>query len=257
MVWSTGAGALEYEIAALETAPPTTSMVRAVNSIDPGPWSIPESKTPGDALGPPLNVIAKAQERALEISWGAPAGASGVITWEVRYIQSDAPDRADENWESEDRLTRSAPYRHTVDGLLSATNYDVQVRGFNANGAGQWSVVASGAPYDPPGRPELAPLVLESQAVTILWTRPDDDGGADITSYDLQYWQGELPDANTNWNLRSNIWRVARDSKTSFRLGRLRNGNRYWVRLRAQTPPARGLGQMRNPGFHERPRVRR
>ena len=248
MVWSTGAGALEYEIAALENGTSYDVQVRAVNSIDPGPWSIPESKTPGDALGPPLNVIAKAQERALEISWGAPAGASGVITWEVRYIQSDTTDRADENWESEDRLIQSVPYRHTVSDLLPATNYDVQVRGFNANGAGQWSVVASGRPYDPPGRPELAPLVLESQAVTLLWTRLVDDGGADITSYDLQYWQGELPDANTNWNLRSNIWRVTRDSKTSFRLGGLRNGNRYWVRLRAANAGGEGPWSSAQPG---------
>ena len=113
-VWSRVSGALEYEITALENGTSYDVQVRAVNSIDPGPWSIPESKTPGDALGPPLNVIAKAQERALEISWGAPAGASGVITWEVRYIQSDITDRADENWESEDRLTRPAPYRHTI-----------------------------------------------------------------------------------------------------------------------------------------------
>ncbi len=103
-----------------------------------------------------------------------------IVNWEVRYIQSDTTDRADENWESDYQLIRSAPYRHTIYDLLPATNYDVQVRAFNANGAGQWSEVASGTPYDPPGRPELAPLVLESQAVTIHWTRPVDDGGADI-----------------------------------------------------------------------------
>ncbi len=108
--------------------------------------------------------------------------------------------------------------------------------------------MASGAPYDPPGRPELAPLVLESQAVTLLWTRLVDDGGADITSYHLQYWQGELPDANTNWNLRSNIWRVTRDSKTSFRLGGLRNGNRYWVRLRAANAAGEGPWSSARPG---------
>ena len=233
MVWSTGAGALEYEIAALENGTSYDVQVRAVNSIDPGPWSISESKIPGDALGPPLNVIAMARERALKISWGAPAGASGVITWEVRHIQSDAPDRADENWESDDQLIQSVPYRHTVSDLLPATNYDVQVRAYNANGAGQWSAVASGRPYDPPGRPGLAPLELESQAITIHWTRPDDDGGADISGYDLQHWQGDAPSANVHWNLRSSIWQVTRDSKTSFRLGGLRNGSRYWVRLRA------------------------
>ena len=90
--------------------------------------------------------------------------------------------------------------------------------------------------------------MLESQAVTILWTRPDHDGGADITSYDLQYWQGELPDADTNWNLRSNIWRVTRDSKTSFRLGGLRNGNRYWARLRAVNGGGEGSWSSARPG---------
>ncbi len=232
--WTSGSGTLEYEISGLENGTSYDVQVRAVNSVDPGPWSILESKTPSDTLGPPLQVVARAQLRALEVSWDAPAGAPGIVTWDLRYIRSDATDRSDDQWEIDSRISRSAPYRHTLSGLLHATNYDVQVRGYNPSGAGQWSDAASGTPYDQPGKPSLAPLVLESRAITVHWDRPADDGGADITSYDLQYWQGDAPDPNTNWILRSDIWQVTRDTKTRFRIGNLQNGSRHWVRIRAE-----------------------
>ena len=81
------------------------------------------------------------RRRALTVYWRAPSliGASEVTSYDVRYILSDAPDKADARWTEVEGVWRSGALSATVTGLLDGATYDVQVRGVNAKGGGAWS----------------------------------------------------------------------------------------------------------------------
>ena len=91
--------------------------------------------------GAPDVSVATPGQRALTVFWSAPStiGASEVTTYDVRYILSDAADKADNRWTEENGVWTSGSLRHMVSGLLDRTKYDVQVRGVNAKGRGTWS----------------------------------------------------------------------------------------------------------------------
>ena len=95
--------------------------------------------------GAPAVPGATAGQRALTVFWSAPStiGASEVTGYDVRYILSDAADKADNRWTEEKGVWASGSLTHTLTGLLDDTKYDVQVRGVNAKGGGAWSESAT------------------------------------------------------------------------------------------------------------------
>ena len=78
---------------------------------------------------------------SLTVVWTAPAqpGGSDITSYDVRYIESGAPDKADENWTVVDDAWTSGPLTYAITGLAGDTQYDVQVRAVNAVGDGLWS----------------------------------------------------------------------------------------------------------------------
>ena len=78
------------------------------------------------------------------ITWSAPSntGGSAVTAYDLRYIRSDAPDKADANWTVLEDIwtTGSRPLSHAV-GLTGGQRYDVQVRAVLGSIEGPWSVV--------------------------------------------------------------------------------------------------------------------
>ena len=84
-------------------------------------------------------------DRALTVSWAAPSNDGGVtvIAYDLRYIRSDAPDKADANWTVVEDVwtTGSGTPRYELTGLAGGQQYDVQVRAVNGSGEGPWSAV--------------------------------------------------------------------------------------------------------------------
>ena len=82
---------------------------------------------------------------AFTITWSAPSntGGSAVNAYDLRYIQSDAPDKADANWTVVEDVwtTGSGALSYSVGGLAGGLRYDVQVRAVSGSGEGPWSVV--------------------------------------------------------------------------------------------------------------------
>ena len=78
---------------------------------------------------------------SLTVVWTAPeqTGGSGIVSYDLRYIESRAPDKADEDWTVVDDAWTNGPLTYTVTGLTGNTEYDVQVRAVNAAGDGLWS----------------------------------------------------------------------------------------------------------------------
>ena len=80
-------------------------------------------------------------QREMTVSWTTPSliGASQISSYDIRYIRSDAPDKADGRWTMQTGVWTSGPLSYTVTGLLDGTEYDVQVRAVNDKGGGRWS----------------------------------------------------------------------------------------------------------------------
>ena len=103
----------------------------------------------GLPTAPAIDSVVEGNE-SLTVAWTAPAstGGSDITAYDLRHIETDAPDKADANWTVLDAVWTSGSLEYTATGLSNGTEYDVQVRAVNANGDGPWSLTATGTPDD-------------------------------------------------------------------------------------------------------------
>ena len=82
---------------------------------------------------------------SLSVSWTAPreTGGANITSYDLRHIESSAPDKADANWFLVDDAWTGGLLSYTITGLTGSTQYDVQVRAVNVVGEGLWSNQAS------------------------------------------------------------------------------------------------------------------
>ena len=83
---------------------------------------------------------------SLTVSWTPPAGGTAITSYDLRYIESDAADKADANWTVEEGVWTVGTLSYTVTGLTGGAQYDVQVRAVTSAGEGPWSVTATEVP---------------------------------------------------------------------------------------------------------------
>ena len=95
--------------------------------------------------GAPAILSLTAGTRSFTITWTAPSttGGATVIAYDLRYIRSDAPDKADGNWTVMEDVwtTGSGSLSHELTGLDGGQRYDVQVRAISGSNDGLWSAV--------------------------------------------------------------------------------------------------------------------
>ena len=105
------------------------------------------------ALGAPTIGTVTPGADFLTITWAAPTGPleSAIIAYDLRYIESAASDKSDDNWTVvEDAWTAgSGALSYRISGLTGGTPYDLQVRAVTAAGDGPWSAAAAGTPGTP------------------------------------------------------------------------------------------------------------
>ena len=108
---------------------------------------ISPSSEPGAPTG--LTATADGQTR-LDLTWKAPSsdGGSVITAYDLRYVRSDAPDKAGANWTvlQDVWTTGSGALAYELTGLTAGTQYDLQVRAVNGSGDGPWSATATGTP---------------------------------------------------------------------------------------------------------------
>ena len=79
------------------------------------------------------------------ITWTASSndGGATVTAYDLRYIRSDAPDKADVNWTVVQDVwtTGSGALSYRMTGLAGGQRYDVQVRATSGSNDGPWSAV--------------------------------------------------------------------------------------------------------------------
>ena len=173
-------------------------------------------------------------DQAITVVWTAPAsdGGSAITSYDLRHIDTDATDKADDKWTVEDDVwsTGAGALASTLTGLTNGTRYDVQARAVNAIGNGAWSATVSGKAATVPTAPYLWSAVGSNGQIYIVWSGPDSDGGSDITSYDLRYIRSDADDSlDANWTYLEDFSRVA----SAYRIRDLTNAVAYHMQVRA------------------------
>ena len=98
--------------------------------------------------GPPTLDSVTGGVGTLTVAWTAPSQTAGlkVTAYDLRYIDSDSPDKDDANWTLiEDAWTEAGGgnLEYVISGLTRGSRYDVEVRAVNEDGEGPWSAPTS------------------------------------------------------------------------------------------------------------------
>ena len=91
-------------------------------------------------------------DRSLDVAWSAPANDGGyrIISYDLRYIETNATFREDRHWTLLEEVwesDRGGPLEATVNQLVSGLAYEVQVRAFNGAQHSSWSLPVQGTPH--------------------------------------------------------------------------------------------------------------
>ena len=187
----------------------------------------------------------------------APTATSGMRTLTIDW---DAPDRHrrlrghqlrpaihPQRCERQDRpgqLDRAGRHRHGRHGHVrdhgaesGRSSTTCRCGRANDTGPGPWSeslVVRS--PLEQPFAPSLTGVTPRDQGLGATWDAPTEDGGSEITSYDLRSIRSNATDTEkldpNNWTETLSAWTTG-DGDLQERVAGLTNGVKYDVQVRA------------------------
>ena len=172
---------------------------------------------------------------AITVVWAAPSeGGSSVSGYDLRYIRSDATDKADANWVVVEDIWSSGALSYQVTGLDSGVQYDLQVRAVNSDGKGPWSLVfEAGTSAVAPGIPTITGVSARDGALEVTWLAPG-VGTADLQHYDVRYILSSATDkADAHWTVETNAWSPSTGGDPRYEIDSLLNDSGYDVQVRA------------------------
>ena len=180
--------------------------------------------------GPPTGLTATAGNAQVSLSWTAPAsdGGAAIIGYDV-YLGTSS------HGESAAPVKTVGGTSTTVTGLTNGTTYYFTVDAVNdADLHSAPSAEASATPV-PPATVPAAPAGLTATAgdaqVSLSWTAPASNGGAQITSYDVY--------AGTTANVKLSA-PVASSAGTSVTVKNLAHGTTYFFKVTAVNQAGQG-----------------
>ena len=209
-------------------------------------WKI---KAYGHGLGPGYLPAPTATSgmRTLTIGWDAPTdiGDSAVTSYDLRYIPSNATAKEDPaNWMEVTGIGTDDTGTYEITGLRPGVQYDLKVRAANDTGPGPWSeslVVRSS--LEQPFAPSLTSVTPRDEGLGAAWNAPTEDGGSEITSYDLRTIRSNASqtdkDDPTNWDETFSAW-TPLDGDLQGRVASLMNGVAYDVQVRGRNAIGEG-----------------
>ena len=230
-------------ITMLADGPTYNIRVRAVNAVGNSGWrDFPPTgtgvapETIPEPSGPPTLVPG---DESLTASWQEITGLDGRTFngYTLRWKLASAPDYAAQgdsiNQPDSTIITSPETTSYTITGLTNGQAYDVQLRFeiLSANIGGgllrsDW-VTAQGTPVAVSDAPASLRLTPGDEEIGVSWSAPADDGGSEITGYELQ------------WKLASaaayggSDFDILNPTDRSYTIQRLSNDMVYDVRVRA------------------------
>ena len=234
-IWT--AGTLEYSLGSLSNGVSYDLQIRAVTGSDQRPWSSAYSEKPRTTPSAPnaVNFVDSYSSapggHTLHVRWARPSNGGAPITgYGIRYIRSDATDKADDNWKAE-QVDVCPVLEVFITELENGESYDVQVRAVNDADGGSWSGTIVGTPSTKPGSLTIDSITAGSRSIAVEWSEPASDGGADISSYDLRYIKtSDLSVSYIATTVRLAVW-TSGDLTTA--ITGLQVGTQYSVQMRA------------------------
>jgi titin len=189
--------------------------VRALNAVGASNASAPGTGTPRAVPSAPGDLSAVASDRAITLSWSAPASDNGAAVTDYvvqRATSSTGP------WTTVSDGVSTATTT-TVTGLTNGTRTFLRVAAVNAAGTGATSALAEATPFTTPDAVAIAGLAAADGALVVDLS-PTSDGGAALSRYEYQL-DGDGP------------WISTGAAAEPFRIEGLVNGRTYGVQVRA------------------------
>ena len=129
------------------------------------------------------------------VSWIKPAdGTSPITGYTVEYDDDTnfGADTGDPGWP---RSVTTDQTSVEVTGLTNGTTYHFRVFAASDAGTSVPSAVMSAAPLTVPGKPAAPSLEPATGQLTVTWTAPSTDGGAEITAYEVRHKLSTAPES--------------------------------------------------------------
>ena len=178
----------------------------------------------------PINLIAFPSFEEISLSWTVPAsdGGTAITDYVAEYKLSSS-----EAWLVFDDGV-SSNTTTTVTGLTDGESYDFRVSATNSEGTGAVSnTITSTSEHSVPSAPINLNASRGSHQISLSWTVPASDGGAEITNYAIEY---KLSSSGT--------WLVFDDgisSNTTATVTELTDGESYDFRVSAINTEGTGI----------------
>ena len=94
---------------------------------------------------------------------------------------------------------------------MNGVSYDVQVRAVVGTDQHPWSGVRSATPRTIPGAPTVDSVSPGDGSLTVAWSAPASDGGADVTAYDVRHIGSDATDkSDDQWTVVDDAWTLRR-----------------------------------------------
>ncbi len=197
LVADTGSTTTTYNNTGLQPGQTRHYQVSAINSAGTGtPSSAASATTDANAPDAPTSLSATANGTTrIDLSWTAPAddGGGDITGYKIEWsADGNAP------WNELVADTGSTTTTYNNTGLQPGQTRHYQVSAINSAGTGTPSSAASATTdANAPDAPtSLSATANGTTRIDLSWTAPADDGGADITGYNIEW----SADGNAPWN---------------------------------------------------------
>ena len=214
------------------STPPIVFMfeVRAINDNGNGAESDPAATATIDVPDDVVSTVIPGNGQ-IKAEWTTPANNGSAIL-RYQYFVVDNTDNTfvvanNTNIPNSDADTTSL----TITGLTNGVSYEVGIRAVNSVGGAGYDAGSVTPMAGPPGKPSVT-VQSRVAALYVSWT-VDDDGGSNITEYEVQWKSG----AQTFDSSRQQAALTA----TNTRIETLINGTEYDVQVRAMNSAGWGL----------------
>ena len=242
-------GTLQYTASGLTASEQYDVQVRAVNDGGESPWSETATVTPTTADAPTIESITPG-DGMLTVAWTAPGDTGlGIIdSYDLRYGRGNSPS----TWTVVDDAWTTGNLEYTINPTTPLSNgvtYGVQVRAVVGTDEHQWSTTRTGTPRTMPGAPTIDFVDGDDGKLSVEWTDPSDNGGADVTSYDVRYIRSDAADKTNrmNWMEETGVWDGVAGNLKYVASG-LVNWVKYDVQVRAENPAGAGAWSATDTG---------